>query len=107
VEFASLRCRLGALTTRIGGVGELDPMRVRLDRNLGKARHLLDVAGASCDVAKRGPAKRRLRMMRRRLVRVAKTLRKGGAPTITAPIVQTTQALATDTRAFAAVLSCP
>jgi len=82
-------------------------MRPQLDKHLGKARTALDGAGASCELAKRGPAKRRLRAMRKRLRRTAETLRHVDPPAVTEPLVVRSQALAADAKAFAASLTCP
>jgi hypothetical protein len=92
---------------RIDAASELASMRQRLDRHLGKARTALDGAGTACGLEKRGPAKRRLRAVRKRLRRLAKTLRHGDPPAVTVPLVERAQALAAEARALGISLTCP
>jgi hypothetical protein len=111
VAFAPLRCRLVGLTTTIDHAAELAVMRSHLDRHLGKARLHFDRAEARCGLAKRGPAKRSLRNVRRRLVKIGKMLqpksvRNAVPPNVADPIAGTAAALGIDVRALAAALAC-
>jgi hypothetical protein len=111
VAFAPLRCRLDDLTTTIDGASALASMRARLDKHLLKARRMLDKAEARCRVAKRGPAKRSLRTVRKRLklvgrVLVAKPVRRTAPPDVTDPIARTAAGLGTDVRALATSIDC-
>jgi hypothetical protein len=111
VAFAPLRCRLGELTATIDTTTELAAMRADLDRHLVKARTSFDEAEDRCESAKRGPAKRSLRGVRRRLGRVGKTLRKSLARRtissgVTDPIARSTAALAADVRTLSTSLGC-
>jgi hypothetical protein len=86
-------------------------MRADLDRHLGKARSLFDKAEERCESAKRGPAKRSLRGVRRRLGRVGKALRKSLvrrtiSSAVTDPITRSAAALATDVRTLSTSLGC-
>ena len=86
-------------------------MRSHLDRHLGKARLHFDKAEARCGLAKSGPAKRSLRNVRRRLVKIGKMLRPKSTrvavpPGIADPIANTAAALGFDVRALAAALAC-
>jgi len=86
-------------------------VRAELDRHLGKARTLLDKAEVRCDGAKRGPAKRSLRQMRRRLARIGRTLQRGlvrrtVSSAVTDPIARRAAALAADVRILSAGLGC-
>jgi hypothetical protein len=86
-------------------------MRSDLDRHLGKAKGLLDKAEARCESAKRGPAKRSLRLVRRRLAKIGKALERSLArrtisSAVTAPIARSAAALATDVRALSSTLGC-
>ncbi len=112
VAFAPLRCRLAGLTATIDDTTELAPMRAHLDRHLGRARTLLDKAEARCGLAKRAPAKRGLRGVRRRLGKVGRMLqmklvRRTVPTTVTDPLVRRTSALAGDVRTLSAGLVCP
>jgi hypothetical protein len=86
-------------------------MRLELDRHLGKAKSLFDKAETRCESAKRGPAKRSLRLVRRRLGKVGKTLQRGVthraiAPGVSDSIARRTAALAADVRTLSSVLGC-
>jgi hypothetical protein len=86
-------------------------MRPGLDRHLGRAQTLFDEAEDRCARAKRGPAKRSLRLVRRRLGRVGKALqrrlaRRTVASTVTAPIARRAVALAADVRVLSTTLGC-
>jgi hypothetical protein len=111
VAFGSLRCRLSELVTAVDTTAELAPMRGDLDRHLGKARSLFDKAEARCQVAKRGPAKRNLRLVRRRLGKVGKTLRRSLSQraissAVTDPIARSAAAIAADVRILSSGLGC-
>ena len=111
VAFVPLRCRLVDLTTTIGVAPELTPMRPKLGKHLAKARRLLDKAEARCQLTKRGPAKRSLRMVRKQLKVVGKALlgkpvRRTVPPAVTDPLARTTAALGTDVRTLATSMVC-
>jgi len=82
-----------------------------MERHLAKAMALFDKAQSRCQLAKRGPAKRSLRLVRKRLVKVGKALRSKLArktlpPTVTDPIGHEASALGLDVRALATTISC-
>ena len=111
VAFTPLRCRLTGLVTTIGDTPDLNPMRAKLAKHLAKAQRLFDKAEARCQVAKRKPAKRSLRMARRRLVKVGKMLlakpaRRTVPPGVTDPIARTATTLGTDLRTLASAIAC-
>ena len=86
-------------------------MRPHLDRRLGKARRHFDKAEARCGLTKRGPAKRSLQQVRRRLVKVGKMLQPKSARAaipagIADPIARSATALGVDVRALASALAC-
>jgi hypothetical protein len=86
-------------------------MRDHMERHLAKAMVLFDKAESRCRLAKRGPAKRSLRLVRQRLVKVGKALRSKLArktlpPTVTDPIRTETSTLGLDVRALATTISC-
>jgi len=85
-------------------------MRDHMERHLAKAMVLFDKAASRCQLAKRGPAKRSLRLVRQRLVKVGKALRSKLArktlpPTVTDPIRTETSTLGLDVRALATTIS--
>jgi hypothetical protein len=110
VAFDSLRCRLVGFTTEVGEMPALPP--IRLDRHLGRARVLLDGADDRCRAAKRGPAKHRLRMMRKRLMLVGRVLgsahaRQAEPGDVMQRLRSEVGLLAADVRALARDLTCP
>jgi hypothetical protein len=87
-------------------------MRPPLDRHLSRARTLLDGADDRCRVAKRGPAKHGLRMMRKRLTNVGRLLgsthtRQSVPDDVTRRLRDEVLLLATDTRTLGRSLTCP
>ena len=85
-------------------------MRPTLDRHLGKARGLFDKADARCRLAKKGRAKKSLRMTKKRLAMLAKTLHGKPArslPTgVTDPIMRRATALGADVLTLSRTIVC-
>jgi hypothetical protein len=107
-----LRCRLTSLSSAVDGEAALAAMRDGLDRHLRKGETFLDQAESRCGAGRKGPARRSLRMMRRRLARIgkamhAKPVRRTIAPAVTDPIMRAAAGLASDARTFAGRLTCP
>src|SRR5262249_14169369 len=103
VAFAPLRCRLDALTGTVHDTSALAPMRDHLTRQLVKTRLLFDRAEVRCSAARRAPAARKLRGVRRRLMRLGKQLqsklvRRTVPASVTAPIAARASALGADVR---------
>jgi len=112
IDFAALRCRLGTLADTVDRTDALSSMRPAIDRHLARARVRLDAADARCAAAKRAPARRVLRQVRKRLVAVGRVLRSSAARrtlprAATEPIMSAATTLATDTRTLAQHLACP
>jgi hypothetical protein len=82
----------------------------RIGRQIDRARILADSAHDRCAAVERGPAKRKLHRLGRRLGRVVRLLHLPHAHQPT-PVVQaltgTTTRLMTDTRTLAHGLTCP
>jgi hypothetical protein len=102
---------LNGLATEVDDTPALAPMRDHMERHLAKAMALFDKAQSRCQLAKRRPAKRSLRLVRQRLVKVGKALRSKLArktlpPTVTDPIGREASALGLDVRALATTISC-
>jgi hypothetical protein len=92
-------------------VPELAAVRGPFDRHLAKAHALTQKAAARCELAKRGPARKGLRLLRRRLRMLGKAIRsqaQGRAvpPVVIEALAADAAALADDVRALAARLSC-
>jgi hypothetical protein len=86
-------------------------MREKLDRHLAKARRMFDRADQRCQLAKRGPAKRNLRLVRKRLKMVGKALvgkpvRRTVPTDVTDPIARTAATLGIDVRTLATSILC-
>jgi hypothetical protein len=86
-------------------------VRGPIDRHLGKARVLVGKAETHCAEAKRGPARKCLRMLRRRLRMLGKALRaravrKAVSPALVDPIGRAAATLANDVRTFTSDLTC-
>jgi len=86
-------------------------MRPTLDRHLGKARGLFDKADARCHLAKKGPAKKSLRMTKKRLRMVGKALHGKPARSlpagVTDPIMRRATALGVDVLTLSNTIVCP
>ena len=112
IAFTSLRCRLTSLATSVDGTSELAQMRAALDRHLRKAHALFDHAESRCGAGRAKPARRNLRMSRKRVVMIAtamhaKLVRRRISPDVSTPIVRASAALASDMRTLATHLLCP
>jgi hypothetical protein len=85
-------------------------MRPKLDRHLGKARALFDRADARCRLAKKGPAKKSLRMTKKRLAMLAKALHGKSGRSLPAgvsePIMLRATALGADVRTLSRTIVC-
>ena len=88
----------------------LAAMRPKLDRHLGKARALFDRADAHCRLAKKGPAKKGLRMTRKRLAMLRKALHGKPARSfpadVTEPIMRSATALGADVLTLSHTIVC-
>ena len=112
VAFLPLRCRFTVLGATIDAEAALAPMRPPLDRQFGKARTLFERAESRCEAAKHGLARRSLRLSRRRLRMVNKTLRTmlarhTASAGVIDPIARTSATLGADIGALASRLACP
>jgi hypothetical protein len=106
--FDSVGCRLRWLSDAATETSDLQPIRDRLGRQLGRAQLLLGGAQARCVAAKRGPAKRKLLRVGRQLAGVLKALRPGR--TRSAAVLSLSDATALlrgDSRTLARSLACP
>jgi hypothetical protein len=110
VAFEPLRCRLVHLTTTVDAAPELAAMRAKLDKHLGKARGLLDKADARCRLAKKGPAKKSLRMTKKRLAMLGKVLHAKPSRSVpagvTEPIMRSASSLGADVLRLSSTLVC-
>jgi hypothetical protein len=88
----------------------LAAVRAKLDRHLGKARGLFDKADARCRRAKKGPAKRGLRMAKKRLGMLGKALNAKSARSlpvgVTEPIMRDASTLGADVLTLSRKLAC-
>jgi hypothetical protein len=85
-------------------------MRAKLDRHLGKARSLFEKADARCRLTKKGPAKKNLRMTKKRLAMLAKALHGKPARSlpagVTEPITRRATALGADVLTLSRTIVC-
>jgi hypothetical protein len=106
-----IACGLEALDASADAVPALSPLRASFDRHLTKARALAHKADARCAQAKRGPARKGLRLLRQRLGMVGKSLRTRPVRTavpseVLDPLLRAAAALADDVRRLATSLAC-
>jgi len=110
VAFEPLRCRLVELAAAVDDAPELAAVRAKLDRHVGKARGLFEKADARCRLAKKAPAKRSLRMTKKRLAMLRKALHAKPARSlpagVTEPIMRDASTLGADVSTLSHTLAC-
>lgn len=99
------------LDTAIGEALDLAAMRPPLARQVSKAQTFLDRAEERCAAVKRGPAKRNLRKVSRRVSNVRRILRSRHArrtvpAELIAPLVGAAEDFVGDTRMLGTRLDC-
>ena len=105
-SYDSIACRLDAFAATVAATTEMTAaVRDRVGRQLTGSRLRVRSSRTMCAAAKRGPARRQLRSVARRLARVARALGPGRAAS--SMLARTATVLRDDTRTLRRTLACP
>jgi len=105
-SYDSIACRLDAFAATVAATADMtSAVRQRVGRQLAGSRVRVRSSRTMCVAAKRGPARRQLRSVVRRLAKVMRALQPGhGADSM---LARTATVLRDDTRTLRRTLACP